>query len=321
MQDIVLQLDAVSKHYGRLRAVNSVSFSLKKGEIAGFLGPNGAGKSTSLRIALGIVAPDQGSAQLFGEKPSISTLRRVGFLSEERGLYKKMAARDVIAYFARLKGMSRKEALLRADDLLENFGLGTSKDQRISRLSKGMAQKVQILTTLAHKPDLLILDEPFSGLDPVNQSDLENLILAEHKRGATILFSTHVMEHAERLCERVILIASGRKMFDGTLEQAYQTQTTTVRLATSTDTDLASRFAETAFASISASPEGGNSDQRVWWECQLTGDGVDAQHLLQAAIERNIEVLGFDPGEKRLRDVFVSLVKQAEDQYGAERYG
>ena len=195
MASAPLELSHVTKRFGAFTAVRDLSLTVPQGSIVGFLGPNGAGKSTSLRMALGVLGPDEGQVNLFGAPPNIDTLRHVGFLPEERGLYKKMSPRAIISYFARLKGMSAGESRKRADELLERMGLSEFARVRVSKLSKGMSQKVQILASLAHQPDFLILDEPFSGLDPVNQQGLEDMIIEEHKRGATILFSTHVMEH------------------------------------------------------------------------------------------------------------------------------
>ncbi len=314
-----LELINASKTFGDFKAVDDVSFQLKAGEVVGFLGPNGAGKSTSLRLALGIMSPDQGQSRLFGEAPKLTNLRRVGFLPEERGLYKRMSARETIAYFARLKGMKHREALKRADELLDRFSLGEFRATRISKLSKGMAQKVQILSTLAHRPDVLILDEPFSGLDPVNQADLETLIRAEHQRGASILFSTHVMEHAERICDRIIIIASGRKMFDGSLQEAFSLIQSHVRLATAQHEDLKAVFRETDF-DVTEIEDTQSDDERRWWDITLSGH-LTSQDVLKAAISKGVSVEGFDPGEKRLRDVFVSLVNKAEQKFGAARHG
>lgn len=314
-----LELDGVTKQFGSFTAVRDLSFRLNEGEILGFLGPNGAGKSTSLRLALGIMPPDRGESRLFGETPSLQTLRRVGFLPEERGLYKRMSARQIIAYFAQLKGMPRKAALDRAEELLCGFGLEAFRNSRISRLSKGMAQKVQILSTFAHKPDVLILDEPFSGLDPVNQTDLEALIRAEHKRGASILFSTHVMEHAERLCDRLVLIACGQKMFDGTLREAYATQSAKVKIAAPVDQDVTKLMGDTAFTPHRLVMEEDDHD-RAWWEFTLPNDAT-GQDVLKTAIARGVAIEGYEPGEQRLRDVFVSVVTEAEEKYGAARHG
>ncbi len=307
MHDVTIQLERATKRFGHFVAVDQLSFEVPRGAIVGFLGPNGAGKSTSLRMALGILTPDQGRVTLFGQPPRLETLRHVGFLPEERGLYKKMSPHATITYFARLRGMEAGDARRRADELLDLAGLGPFSRSRISKLSKGMAQKVQILSTLAHSPDLLILDEPFSGLDPVNQQDLEDLIRAEHARGATILFSTHVMEHAERLCESIVMMARGRKVFDGSLDAAFGALGQRARIAVTDGFDLSAALAPAGFSAESEPPE----DGRTWWQVQLP-PGRDAQDALRAAIETGAPIAGFTPQTARLRDVFVSLVGEAE---------
>ena len=298
-----LELDAVTKRFGAFTAVRDLSMSVPKGSIVGFLGPNGAGKSTSLRMALGVLSPDEGKVSLFGASPNIESLRHVGFLPEERGLYKKMTARATISYFARLKGMSASESRKRADELLERMGLGEFARSRVSKLSKGMSQKVQILSSLAHQPDFLILDEPFSGLDPVNQQGLEDMIIEEHKRGATILFSTHVMEHAERLCDSIVMMARGRKVFDGTLDEAFGALGRAVLIGVSEGFDL----------DAALEPKGFEINERSGdvWRVKLPA-GVDAQDALRAAIDAGAPITSFRPEEARLRDVFVSLVSEAE---------
>lgn len=304
MLDTPLELSNLTKAFGSFTAVDQLSLTVPKGAIVGFLGPNGAGKSTSLRMALGVIPPDAGEISLFGEAPNIKTLNRVGFLPEERGLYKKMNPRSIIAYFARLKGMTRKDAFERADTLLETAGLSGFGKERISKLSKGMAQKVQILSALAHQPDFLILDEPFSGLDPVNQQGLEQLIREEHERGATILFSTHVMEHAERLCDSIIMMARGRKVFDGTLQDAFDTLGRGVKINVEGAFDLSSALQASAFEARRDSDAGD-------WRVELPA-GQDAGGLLQAMIGANVPIKSFAPEEARLRDVFVSLVSEAD---------
>ena len=307
MAQMPLRMTQVTKRFGAFTAVNDLSLDVPEGAIIGFLGPNGAGKSTSLRMALGVMVPDQGSIELFGARPDVTTLKRVGFLPEERGLYKKMNARDTITYFARLKGLTHADAKARADELLESTGLGGFAKSRISKLSKGMAQKVQILSTLAHRPDFLILDEPFSGLDPVNQQILEDLIRAEHERGATILFSTHVMEHAERLCDRIIMMARGRKVFDGTLEEGFSALGKGVRLAVEEGYDLGAALGPKGFEAI-RTPDEGAGDA---WRVSLPA-GRDPQDALRAAIEAGAPIVSFAPEEARLRDVFVSLVGESD---------
>jgi len=302
-----LVMTHATKRFGAFTAVSDLSLEVPEGEIIGFLGPNGAGKSTSLRMALGVMQPDSGSVSLFGKPPEIATLKRVGFLPEERGLYKKMTPRSSIEHFARLKGLSAQVARARANDLLDTAGLGEFKATRISKLSKGMAQKVQILSTLAHQPDFLILDEPFSGLDPVNQQVLEDLIRAEHARGATILFSTHVMEHAERLCDRIVMMARGRKVFDGTLDEAFGSLGRGARISVAEGFDLTTALEPKGFEAHRA-PEKGPGEA---WRIALPR-GTDAQDALRAAIDAGAPIVSFAPEEARLRDVFVSLVGEAD---------
>lgn len=309
MTEPALVLNGATKRFGAFTAVDRLSFDVPAGSIVGFLGPNGAGKSTSLRMALGIMTPDEGSVSLFGARPNLSALRRVGFLPEERGLYKKMTARQTVAYFARLKGLSAGDANRRADELLDSTGLGEFARAKISKLSKGMAQKVQILSTLAHEPDFLILDEPFSGLDPVNQQALEEIIRIQHAAGATILFSTHVMEHAERLCQSIVMMARGRKVFDGTLEAAFDALGRRAKIAVDPGYDLPAVFAQTGF-SVERDVQD-HEDGADWWTVALP-DGRSAQHALRAAIDAGVPIAGFMQEEARLRDVFVSLVEREE---------
>lgn len=208
------------KSFGKFEAVKGVSLSVPKGAIYGVLGPNGAGKTTTLRMLLGIIDPDKGERCILGESSPRNVSQRVGYLPEERGLYPSMKAREAIAFMGALRGLDWAEGRRRADAALEAAGLGYAAHGKIRKLSKGMAQQVQLLGSLIHKPDLIVLDEPFSGLDPVNQELLERLILAERDRGATILFSTHVMGHAQRICDRISIIAGGKVRFEGTVDEA-----------------------------------------------------------------------------------------------------
>ena len=311
MSETPLVITNATKRFGFFTAVDDLSMTVPQGSIVGFLGPNGAGKSTSLRMALGVMKADKGSVALFGGTPNQKSLHRVGFLPEERGLYKKMSPRTTIAYFARLKGLSKRAAYARADELLETAGLGKFSKTKNSKLSKGMAQKVQILSTLAHQPDFLILDEPFSGLDPVNQQGLEDMIVAEHQRGATILFSTHVMEHAERLCDSIIMMAGGKKVFDGSLQDAFDVLGRGARLGVRDGFDVGSALSAKGFHAVKDATEGDTN----WWRVDLD-QGRNAQDVLRAAIEAQVPVSGFMPDEARLRDVFVKLAgPQAPDAF------
>ena len=215
-----LRLEGVSKRYGDFEAVRDLSFEASPGRILGFLGPNGAGKTSTVRMILGLSRPTDGAITVLGVGDARKVRDRIGFLPEERGLYRRMTPVDAIAFFSQLKGMPRAKARRRAEAMLEAQGLGEAMRRPIKALSKGMAQKVQLLAALAHEPELVILDEPFAGLDPVNQMSLEAILKSLAAHGATVVFSTHVMEQAERLCDQVVLIARGRKVFDGGLFEA-----------------------------------------------------------------------------------------------------
>ena len=219
----------LAKRFGDRRVVDGVDIAVPAGAVYGVLGPNGAGKTTTLRMLLGIIEPDSGRRTLLGEDAPREASDRVGYLPEERGLYPTMKAREAIAFLGALRGLPLSEGRRRATDLLERVGLGHAVDEKIRKLSKGMAQLVQLLGAIVHRPELIVLDEPFSGLDPVNQEKLEALIVGERDRGATILFSTHVMAHAERLCDRLAIIAGGKRRFEGTVDEARGTLTARVR--------------------------------------------------------------------------------------------
>ena len=211
----VLALEGVTRRFGGLIAVRELSFSIDGGHVVGFLGANGAGKTTTLRMILDILRPTSGTIEVLGGPPGRGKAPEIGFLPEDRGLYSGMSVLEAVVYFGRLKGLSRAAARGAAASLIERLGLGPLRDRRVERLSKGTAQKVQLATALVNSPRLLLLDEPFSGLDPVNQTVLQEEILAAAKAGSTVLFSTHVMEHAERLCTRLIILSRGEKVFEG----------------------------------------------------------------------------------------------------------
>ena len=221
--DLAISATGLIKKFGGRRVVDGMDIAVPAGMIYGVLGPNGAGKTTTLRMLLGIIEPDGGSRTLLGHDRPREVSDRVGYLPEERGLYPAMRAKDAIAFMGALRGLDLKTGRKRAVALMESAGLGHAVDSKIRKLSKGMAQLVQLLGSVVHEPDLLVLDEPFSGLDPVNQERLEALIVAQRDRGATILFSTHVMAHAERLCDRLAIIAGGKRRFEGTVAEARGT--------------------------------------------------------------------------------------------------
>lgn len=294
MNEPVIRLSGVTKRYGAFTAVDDLSFEVEQGAIYGFLGQNGAGKTTTLRMLMDIVPPTSGQVAVLGSARPRDVRHRVGYLPEERGLYKKMKAQDSIAYFARLKGVDGKTAKTRAGDLLDRFGLGEFAKSKIEALSKGMAQKVQLLSVIAHEPELLILDEPFSGLDPVNQQVLEEMILELRAGGRTIVFSTHVMQHAERLCDRFLMIAHGKKVFEGTLGDAQAADAD--RLVLTTTDDVSALGHHRAVAVMT--PLGQDR-----YELQLA-DGATSQDVLRACLDAGITVLGFGAQAASLHELF-----------------
>ncbi len=293
-----LALHSVSKSFGGKPAVSDVSFTVEPGQIVGFLGPNGAGKTTTLRMSLSLIKPDSGDVKLFGDTPGETAFGRIGFLPEERGLYKKQTAREAIAHMARLNGIKKKQAFTLADDMLDRYGLGDAKRKKNKDMSKGMAQKVQLLAAIAHDPEFHILDEPFSGLDPVNQKVLEDMVREIAARDRTIIFSTHVMEHAERLCDRIILMASGRKVFDGTTEAALAEAPRRVTLASEMDglAELIAPFAQ----DVETGPSGAIS---------LTlKPGAQAHDILERSVTQGLRLSKYEPIRPTLHEAFVTLV-------------
>jgi ABC-2 type transport system ATP-binding protein len=219
----ILEVKHLRKYYATQKAVDDLSFSLEKGSIFGLLGPNGAGKTTLLRMITGIFYPDSGEIFFEGKKfdPNNDVLR-IGYMPEERGLYKKMKIGEQAVYLARLKGLSKSEAVSRVKDWFIRFGMETWWNKKVEDLSKGMSQKLQFVTTVLHEPKLIILDEPFSGLDPVNTNLIKDEIYGLAKKGSSIIFSTHRMEQVEEICDHIILVNKGRKILDGGVNQVKQ---------------------------------------------------------------------------------------------------
>jgi ABC-2 type transport system ATP-binding protein len=305
--DAPLELRGVTKLFGDFRAVDDVSFSLPAGAIYGFLGPNGAGKTTTIRMILEIIEPTSGTITVLGSSAN-AVRQRIGYLPEEKGLYKKMRTWAVIAYFATLKGLSRKAAKQRAFELLERYGLKDFATKPTEALSKGMGQKVQMLASIAHDPEFVILDEPFSGLDPVNQEVMEDIIRDMAKRGRTVLFSTHVMQHAERLCDRILLLAKGRKIFDGTVVEAKRIIPRRVRIETEDDIGPLRELNEVVRVRV---VETGNraavSGTAAHWELELR-ENADPQGILQQCFARRIRLHSFNQSDPSLHEVFMQLV-------------
>jgi ABC-2 type transport system ATP-binding protein len=286
------------KHFGDTRAVNGVSLSVPAATIYGVLGPNGAGKTTLLRILLGIIDPSSGTRSLLGYDRPIEAAHEVGYLPEERGLYPAMSCVDAIAFMGALRGLPLREGRRRGAELLAEHGLGDWVRKPIRTLSKGMAQTVQLLGTLVHQPRLIVLDEPFAGLDAINQEKLEALIRRQAADGVSILFSTHVIAHAERLCERIAIIAAGKVAFEGAVDEARGKLRPIVHLRTRS-ADGPWREAIPREARLVAGE----------WRFQLPPGGPEP--LLKALIDggAGIETLSIErPG---LHDAFVAIAGEA----------
>lgn len=299
MDSCLLSLENVYKAYAGETVVRDVNFRVGPGEIVGFLGPNGAGKTTTMRMALGLVKPDSGCVRLFGRPPGASAFGRIGFLPEERGLYKKQRVRDSIAFMARLNGVERRAAYRKADELLERYGLESVRKKKNRELSKGMAQKVQLLGAIAHEPEFYILDEPFSGLDPVNQQMLEQMVREIAKQGRTIIFSTHVMEHAQRLCQRIILLSKGQIIFDDLMERALDSAPRHVVLASDD---------ERLHAQVHALARKVERRENTMTLDIYLKTGVSSQTLLEQLVAEKIKLTRFEPKAISLHDAFVEKI-------------
>ena len=214
MSNSAIELSAVTKTFAGLTAVDKLDLQIPRGALYGFIGPNGAGKTTTIRMIMSILLPDAGNVRVLGLPSALEAKDRIGYLPEERGLYRKMKVAPYLMFIAKLKGVSERGLKERVYEAIERIGLKGVENKRCEELSKGMSQKIQILAAIIHEPALLILDEPFSGLDPVSTRLLKDLILAEHRRGATVLFSTHVMPQAEEICDHVVMIHRGHKVLD-----------------------------------------------------------------------------------------------------------
>jgi ABC-2 type transport system ATP-binding protein len=214
-----IEVKQILKAYGNRAAVNNVSFDVNQGEIFGLIGPNGAGKTTTIRMMMDIIKPDSGEIKVMGEKLNDGSKNKIGYLPEERGLYKKMSVMDTIIYFASLKGVDKVTARKRGEEMLKRADLLPHKNKRIEELSRGMGQIIQVIITTIHEPDLIILDEPFSGLDPVNTQLLKDMIRELKNRGKTIIMSTHLMNDIEELCDRLLMINKGRAVLYGSVAE------------------------------------------------------------------------------------------------------
>lgn len=297
-ENVTLRVSNVTKRFGDFAAVEDLSFDVRAGRVFGFLGPNGAGKTTTIRMIVGITAPDEGKVELFGEHMSAHLQDRIGYLPEERGLYKKMKIVDQLRYFAALKNVPRALADSRIDFWLDRMQLSDWKRKKTTDLSKGMQQKVQFISTVLHDPDLLILDEPFSGLDPINVEFLIDVMSEFKTQEKTIIFSTHLMETAERLCNDILLINKSRKVVSGSLREvkaSYGKNLIALRAvggdAVLNDTTLVKSVED-------------HADERF---IELAS-GIDSQMLLKKLLNAGAEISKFEEVEPTLNDIFLHQI-------------
>ena len=298
MQPLAIEARGLVKRFDGTLAVDGIDILVPEGAIYGILGPNGAGKTTTLRMLLGIIDPDAGLRRILGHDRPHDVARLIGYLPEERGLYPSMKAYEAIAFMGALRGVPLKEGRKRAYELLEGHGLGYAAERQIRQLSKGMAQTVQLLGTLVHKPRLVVFDEPFSGLDALNQGKLERMIRGLSDEGTTVIFSTHVIAHAERLCEQVAIIAEGKVPFAGRVDVARDRIPPQVRLET-----RANHGPWRAALPAEAQLEGG-----VWY-FSLPDSGIEP--LLRALIEGEAGILSLSIERAGLHDAFVAIAGEA----------
>jgi ABC-2 type transport system ATP-binding protein len=304
-----LELQDVTKSFVGHLAVDRLSIAVPRGSIYGILGPNGAGKSTTLRMVMNIIARDSGSIVVLGADPAANrdVLRRVGYLPEERGLYKKMTVIDVIVFFAALRGMAESAAREQGIRWLDKMGLGQWQRAKVETLSKGMQQKVQFITTVIHAPDLLILDEPASGLDPVNQEVLRDTILGARDEGRTVVFSTHNVDQAEQLCDFVCIIAQGRKVLDGSLREVRRSHSGhRYRLEFESITPAVLALMAGGDGVLSRSAREGDT-----WHFELPTDEM-VRRALSALAGAPVTVSRFEHVKPTLHQIFVEKVGHAE---------
>ena len=297
-----LVLKGVTKRFGDFTAVDNLSLEIPKGSIYGFIGPNGAGKTTTIRMVMSIFYPDAGEIEVLGHANAEEVKDRLGYLPEEKGLYKMMRVGEIVAYFGMLKGMDSTTAKAKADDLLTRYGLGDWIKQKTQVLSKGMGQKVQLLGTLIHDPELVILDEPFSGLDPVNMELMREIILEMKREGRTVIFSTHVMKQAEDICDYIFLIDKGKKIFDGPLTEIRQTGDFGLQIDYDGDGQILRNL-----PGIRRINDSGKSAE------VFLKEGVDPQEILQQLVGK-VSIRRFDIREPSLHEIFVRAVGGVSDE-------
>lgn len=299
----ILSLDNVVKRYHNHTAVNHVSFNIPKGIVFGLLGPNGAGKSSLIRIITSITAADEGSIFLDGEPINEMTSSQMGYMPEERGLYKKMKVGEQLLYLAQLKGMSKKEAKESIKKWFIKFGIEDWWGKKVEELSKGMQQKIQFIATVVHNPKLLILDEPFSGLDPINTNLIKDEIAELNRQGTSIIFSTHRMEQVEKVCDRIVLINQGKVILEGDVDQVqqeYKDNIYRIEFDGSMPSDLLNKH----FSIIS------DDDKSVTIQAK---EGHNGNELLQNLIAKGIEIKSYQEVLPSLNEIFIKKVGESNE--------
>jgi ABC-2 type transport system ATP-binding protein len=297
--ETVLEIKNLSKAFGSRTVVTDISFNVQRGEIFGFLGPNGSGKTTTIRMALGIIRPDSGSVSILGQDPDRTVLKRVGYLPEDRGLLRKVGVMDIVLYLGRLKGLTRSEAEERGTELLHRVGLYPHRHKKVESLSRGMTQLIQFISAIIHEPEFIILDEPFSGLDPLNVQLMKQMLFEQRERGATIMFSTHIMSDVEELCERVALIADSHLLLYGNLDEIKHNRgASAVRVRAPAIPPLLN--------TRSSQPRHGDMEFAI-------GEGRTSESILKAFLDAGIPVERFELLLPTMNDVFIQEVSRARN--------
>jgi ABC-2 type transport system ATP-binding protein len=295
-------LQTITKRYGDKIAVDQISLRIAPGSMFGLLGPNGAGKTSTIRMMTGITMPDSGTVSLFDRPFERNSLRRVGYLPEERGLYRKMLVRDQLVFLGRLHGLSRSDALTRSERWAHRLQIAEALDKKTEELSKGMQQKIQFIATLLHEPELIIMDEPFSGLDPINAILLEDTLLQLKREGRSILFSTHRMDQVEKLCDAIALVNGGRVVLEGSMREV-KSRYTRERLVLAMDSPVPAAVAQVlGSASIAAQRECADH-----LELQLA-PGADPHELLRVFVTAGALITRWELQEPSLEEIFVRTV-------------
>jgi len=298
-----VEITNISKSFGEVKAVDEVSFNIEQGELFGLLGPNGAGKTTAIRCMLDIFKPDSGSVSILGGPMSEAKKDHIGYMPEERGLYQDITLERCLNYLGSLKGLSPAQVKQSSEAYLERFDLGAHKNKKVKELSKGMQQKAQIIATLLHQPDLLIVDEPFSGLDPVNTQLVKDLLREQHQQGVTLVLCSHQMNLVEELCDRIVLIDHGRAVLYGSLEEIRR-RFTGHAVSVQTQDEL-----PTLVGVERVEPVNGSFKLHL-------APGVQAKDVLRALVEHNINLQGYRISVPTLDEIFIRVVKRVKNNEG-----